>query len=492
MCRWHKAAFDGAKQVAKLQAEAKAATAQSDSATAAAMEAKGLAKRLEMLAVQKQHDAAVHAVLGQQAQVQASEPQHAQQAQRAASPALQGPAKSSVLLKPSLLVHSPSRLSRMTSRAYDSVNEDSSQIKGPQVKPNDIQQGPVRDRTSTSRAMTPQGSGLSDRNSAEPTHDTDQNSYQSNSNGNCALQQQNSIHAAQQGAFSLQPLSYQSTDNEQHQQGQSGPNNDVRPDTSDHLGRERGNGKRRSSSLQRDEPDSSTAVPASLLQQQRSLSTSAQQSRRSTLDSSQRGFPATGAAVHTQGEGFEQDLDKQEWEQTDIDDIAAAVAQYTGSKQKDLPVQDTEPQQAQHDRAETPQRRSKPQLALQQRDSFKKSSSFHHREGEDSDRADAQLSYAEQQARMDAELQAAMFADQGLEEEDGGGGSSTARQYASPQEQMEAELEAAMAADMAADAAGDGSRDTGGDRKQDQWESTESALDTAGARGGFNTGLYLR
>ena len=480
MCRWHKAAFDGAKQVAKLQAEAKAATAQSDSATAAAMEAKGLAKRLEMLAVQKQHDAAVHAVPGQQAQVQTAGPQHAQQAQRAASPALQGPAKPSVLLKPSLLVHSPSRLSRMTSRAYDSVSENSSQIKGPQ--------GLVQDRSFASRALMPQGSGLSSKGSAEPTHDTDQNAYQSNSNGNNALQQQPSIHTEQQGAFSLQPSRHQSTDDEQHQQGQSRPNNNVKPDTSDHLGHERGNGKRRSSSLQRDEPDSSNAMPASLLQQQRSLSASAQQSRRSTLDTSQRGVPVTGAAVHAQGEGFEQDVDKQEWAQGDIDDIAAAVAQYTGSKQKDLPVQDTEPQQAQHDRAETPQRRAKPQLALQQRDSFKKSSSFHHREGQDSDRADAQLSYAEQQARMDAELEAAMFADQGSQEEGGGGSSSAAKQYASPQEQMEAELEAAMAADAAAA----DSRDIEGDRKQDQWESTESALDTAGARGGFHTGLHLR
>ncbi len=49
MCnRWHKAAGDAAKQAAKLQAEAKAAAAQCDAASATAEEAKSLARRLDI------------------------------------------------------------------------------------------------------------------------------------------------------------------------------------------------------------------------------------------------------------------------------------------------------------------------------------------------------------------------------------------------------------------------------------------------------------
>ena len=46
--RWHKAAGDAAKQAAKLQAEAKAAAAQCDAASATAEEAKSLARRLDI------------------------------------------------------------------------------------------------------------------------------------------------------------------------------------------------------------------------------------------------------------------------------------------------------------------------------------------------------------------------------------------------------------------------------------------------------------
>ncbi len=46
--RWHKAASDAAKQAAKLQAEAKAAAAQCDAASATAEEAKSLARRLDI------------------------------------------------------------------------------------------------------------------------------------------------------------------------------------------------------------------------------------------------------------------------------------------------------------------------------------------------------------------------------------------------------------------------------------------------------------
>ena len=49
MCnRWHKAAGDAAKQAAKLQAEAKAAAAQCDAASATAEEARSLARRLDI------------------------------------------------------------------------------------------------------------------------------------------------------------------------------------------------------------------------------------------------------------------------------------------------------------------------------------------------------------------------------------------------------------------------------------------------------------
>ena len=53
-CRWQRAAGDASKQAAKLQAEAKAAAAQSDTAQAAAMQAKHLAACLKMTTVHLQ------------------------------------------------------------------------------------------------------------------------------------------------------------------------------------------------------------------------------------------------------------------------------------------------------------------------------------------------------------------------------------------------------------------------------------------------------
>lgn len=47
-CRWHKAAGDASKRAARLQAEAKAAAAQSDTAQAAARQADHLATCLKM------------------------------------------------------------------------------------------------------------------------------------------------------------------------------------------------------------------------------------------------------------------------------------------------------------------------------------------------------------------------------------------------------------------------------------------------------------
>lgn len=478
MYRWHKAAFDGAKQVAKLQAEAKAAIAQSDSATAAATEAKNLAKSLEMLALQKQQDGAAHAVPGAQVQIQNVEAQRAQQPQRTTSPAPQGPAKPSVLLKPSLLAHSPSRLSRMTPRASlqdDNGAEESGQGKGLQFKPHDVHQGHGSTRLTVSQATTPQGSNSPVNTSVRHTHDV-------GGDGNSDMSEKSQVmyeapfwdnQKGMQAGSAMQQVQQQVNRVDSLASARRGVSDHSEPEAASKA-------QRRSNSFQH----SGSFTPSgydSIIQQPPLTPTRGKPTTESLQQSDLEPLSAPGAAVHAEGEAFEPSGSQQDWEPEDGDDIAAAVAQYTGSKHKSLPVQDRdqhpfEAQQAQHAQQQQPQQpRSKPQLAVQHRDNFKKSSSFHHRRGEQADRPTAESSYAEQQARMNAEFEAAMFADATAENGDTAGGHNTAGQYATPQEQMEAELEAALAGEDggSADRALPGS----------QWESLESELDAAGAQG---------
>lgn len=469
--RWHKAAFDGAKQVAKLQAEAKAATAQSDTATAAAMEAKGLAKRLEALAIQKQQHTAVHVAPGQQVQIQSPEAKHAQQAQRAAPAATHGPAKASVLLKPPLLVHSPSRLSRMTPRASlqdDHSPEESGQGVASTLKSLESFQDRVSGRSSISRTITPQDSAISDSHTARQSHDRHQAMQQSdfdNPPHTRAFQaslKQSLPDSKQTGSLHAQPqLPQQSGDMKNQMQDR------LQSQTSISVEHGPGSASARRSTLQHEVPTASDVSPTEDARQQQTSS------RRPTLQSLQHDLSgqasSLSAAVHAVDQAFEQETDRQEWEQTDGDDIAAAVAQYTGSKQRDLPAQEADQQvpnaqQAQHD--------NKPRLAVQHGDNFKKSDSFHHREQAGSDRHPPELSYAEQQARMDAEFEAAMAADQDMSNADLQANGSTVQHYASPQEQMEAELEAAMAADAAGQAEETSADVANGDMAllEDEWQ----------------------
>lgn len=463
--------------MAKLQAEAKAATAQSDSATAAAMEAKGLAKRLEALAIQKQQHAAVHAVPGQPGHVQNSDAQRAQQAQRAVPPAPQGPVKPSGLMKPSLLAHSPSRLSRMTMQD-DNALEESSKGSGLQFRSREDSQGAMDARSTVSRIVSPQTTGFSNSGSKRQSHD--------NSEGVHQLHPSNPSHS---GA-TLTELQQRTSDHERsrgvelHQQDRLRSQGSIKRSASEQSEQAPASIVARRITLQQEQSAaSSDAYDGLALRPQLSVLTPEQQRGResgsySAQHATSRQASDLSAAVHAES----QDLNKQVWQQAEGDDIAAAVAQYTGSKHGDFPTDGLDHQgfkmvpgqHAQHACEELPHDTARPRLALQHGDNFKKSESFHHREHEDSDRHAAELSYVEQQARMDAEFEDAMLADQSSHQDLAEHG-STAKQYATPQEQMEAELEAAMAADAAAGSEG---FTQGGDAdrplQEGQWGSPES------------------
>ena len=110
----------------------------------------------------------------------------------------------------------------------------------------------------------------------------------------------------------------------------------------------------------------------------------------------------------------------QEWTESGLDDIAAAVAEYTGSSPAELMTNATDDQQ---DQPNDPQRTAGSPFAAPQASAMSPG-----------------RAYLAQQQQMDADFDAAMAAEVGA---------SAKPQYATAQEQMEAELEAAMAAELA-------------------------------------------
>ena len=156
----------------------------------------------------------------------------------------------------------------------------------------------------------------------------------------------------------------------------------------------------------------------------------------------------------------------QDWAESGLDDIAAAVAQYTGAAPDDLlstegrqQVEEQNPEQLLQQQQQQQQQRQRPQAASLQLAGF--------RSATQSPRVEAKRQYATQQEQMDAELEAAMAAEMSgptyakaqeqmeAELEAAMAAEISAPKYANAQEQMEADLEAAMAADAAADVAQD-------------------------------------
>ena len=126
----------------------------------------------------------------------------------------------------------------------------------------------------------------------------------------------------------------------------------------------------------------------------------------------------------------------QDWTESGLDDIAAAVAQYTGASPHDLVTTTFSPR----DQDKSPTQLLQ-QLPMQQRQRLQVAD-LHEassRAATQSPRATAEKQYATHQEQMDAELDAAMAAD---------AEAAAAPKYANAQEEMEAELEAAMAAEI--------------------------------------------
>ena len=145
----------------------------------------------------------------------------------------------------------------------------------------------------------------------------------------------------------------------------------------------------------------------------------------------------------------------QDWTESGLDDIAAAVAQYTGASPHELITTTFSPRDQDHSPTQLLQ-----QLPAQQRQRLQMAD-LHmtgSRAATQSPRTAAGKQYATQQEQMDAELDAAMAAD---------AEAAAAPRYANAQEEMEAELEAAMAAEM------------GGPKYANAQEQMESELEAA-------------
>ena len=164
-------------------------------------------------------------------------------------------------------------------------------------------------------------------------------------------------------------------------------------------------------------------------------------------------------SLHIEVEEQPQQEGLQDWAESGLDDIAAAVAQYTGASPDDLLSTDGSQQvEEQHAEQRPQQLQQRPQAASLQPDGLE----F----GTQSPRHKPKRQFATEQEQMEAELEAALAADaepvaerqhdNQQEQMHVGMEAVTAAEksgpkYANAQEQMEAELEAAMAADATDD-----------------------------------------
>ena len=183
----------------------------------------------------------------------------------------------------------------------------------------------------------------------------------------------------------------------------------------------------------------------------------------SEADKNAHSSPASGkgralGGLHIQVEEKAPQDGLQEWTESGLDDIAAAVAQYTGASPDELMVTTDDQQDGQLGPKQAVQLRKtgSKQLAQTPRASTGKAHAAQQQQGDAAFNAAAAAGskhgvpprYANAQEQMEAELEAAMAADN----DSSAAGAATAPVYANAQEQMEAELEAAMAADAGQDA----------------------------------------
>lgn len=194
--------------------------------------------------------------------------------------------------------------------------------------------------------------------------------------------------------------------------------------------------------------------------------------------------PASGkgrqlGSLHIEvGEAAPQD-GLQEWTESGLDDIAAAVAQYTGASPDDLMVPSDDPQQQLQERL--PPKHIAQLRSKQSSQSPRLSAGNVHAMQQDRIAADSTDSatgagakhgavpqYANAQEQMEAELEAAMAADNSS-------AATGAPIYANAFEQIEAELEAAMTADADAQSA-----DPWGQIERDAAKAADDAMGESG------------
>ena len=162
-------------------------------------------------------------------------------------------------------------------------------------------------------------------------------------------------------------------------------------------------------------------------------------------------------SLHIEVEEQPQQDGLQDWAESGLDDIAAAVAQYTRASPDDLLSTEGRQQVEEQNPEQLLQQRQRPQAASLQLAGF--------RSATQSPRVEAKRQYGTEQEQMEAELEAAMAADaepvaerqhnSEQEQMEAGMEAVTAAEmsgptYANAQEQMEAELEAAMTAEICA------------------------------------------
>lgn len=168
-----------------------------------------------------------------------------------------------------------------------------------------------------------------------------------------------------------------------------------------------------------------------------------------------RGRPLGSLHIDTEEQPQEDGL--QDWAEPGLDDIAAAVAQYTGASPDDwLPTEGSQHMEEQNPEQQQLQQHQRPQAAKLQLAGL--------RSATQSPRGERKRQYATQQEQMEAELEAAMAADaepaaeqrhinaqrqMGTEMEAATAAGVNRPKYANAQQQMEAEMEAATAPGVA-------------------------------------------
>ncbi|KAL0022404.1 hypothetical protein WJX77_008671 [Trebouxia sp. C0004] len=438
--RWHKAAGDAAKQAAKLQAEAKAAAAQYDAASATAEEAKSLARRLDIKTGHHRRSASL--APEQQMSRRQTDSQTDSQSQFKGTPLPSAAAKApSTLpnrgqsLRPTGMAASPSRLSRMTIQdPQDNEEMDKSAQRSADGAEDHLGQLSRATSSVFAQAGMRELSSPKQQSEAKPGLRLQ---LASNTVANRITQDRSSLEMSSlRGGLVRSLVSNDST------------NAAVAPWKS--------NSAAAWVKQQSLEKTQSAAAQLADWRQQEEEEQLLQQQPEPDQDSgigpaSGRGRALGGLHIEV-GEAGPQD-GLQEWTESGLDDIAAAVAQYTGASPDDLmvPTDDQQQEQEQLPPKQIAQlhKTGSKQLSQSPRPSAGKAHATQQdRTGADSIDAAAVAGakrgaaprYANAQEQMEAKLEAAMAADDDS-------AATGAPVYANAFDQMEAELEAAMAAD---------------------------------------------